>query len=188
MLFQFAFCFFKLISRGFPFKNENIPTHGRLLEAGLPAGGREITNAPTAKLGDSKNLSSSFLSLRSASHPLVTNLPDQDCTESLRPFRKGHGREAVAEAVGRSGGHCKNGPFPLWGLGKLSLTPLILLAGRTIQITHSRLLGENLNFNTCAWGIRTSRKIPKTVRQNEVSMTFWTKEKRVTSSGIFKGK
>lgn len=123
LLFQFAFFCFKIISRGFPFKNENIPTHGRLIEAGLSAGRTEITNTPTAKLGDSKQLSSSFLSLRSASHPLVTNLPDQDCTPSLRLFRRGHCREAVAEAGGRSGGHCKNGPFPLWGPGKLLLYP-----------------------------------------------------------------
>ena len=40
------------------------------------------------------------------------------------------------------------------------------------------LTGENLIFNTHARGIHISMKIPRTVRQHWVYMTFWTKEKR----------
>lgn len=45
-------------------------------------------------------------------------------------------------------------------------------------MAYSRLIGKNKNFNTCAWVIYTSIKIPKAVRQNEAYMSFWTKKKR----------
>lgn len=40
------------------------------------------------------------------------------------------------------------------------------------------LFFENLKFNTCVWAIHMSMKMPKTVRQHWVYMSFWIKEKR----------
>lgn len=40
------------------------------------------------------------------------------------------------------------------------------------------------NFNTSAQGIHRSMTIPKIVRQNEVCMSFWTKEGEVSKSQV----
>ena len=45
-------------------------------------------------------------------------------------------------------------------------------------MTYSRFTGENPVL-LCTWGIHISMKIPKTVRQNEVHMSFWTKKGKV---------
>lgn len=66
------------------------------------------------------------------------------------------------------------------GQGTLFLYPLVLLAVQVIPTTYSR----KSNFNTRTRGIHISGKIRKTVKQNEVSLPVWTKERKGSHSQV----